>query len=94
MMAKSTFIWNISPLLDVKPIFEYQFFSSSQDALPETQWPAKTMLLISMCFPYGVWLLVYSSKSLFGSSTWPSFSLLSSVGTRGSRSVVREGVVV
>ncbi|XP_052282932.1 chitin synthase chs-2-like [Dreissena polymorpha] len=37
------------------------------------------MLLISMCFPYGVWLLVYSSKSLFGSSTWPSFSLLSSV---------------
>ncbi|XP_052792125.1 chitin synthase chs-2-like [Mya arenaria] len=46
--------------------------------LPEHNWPAKTQLVISMCFPYGIWFLVYSAKSLFGSTAWPSLPLLTS----------------
>ncbi|XP_045215162.2 chitin synthase chs-2-like [Mercenaria mercenaria] len=53
--------------------------SITKDPLTESMWPVKTMLLISICFPYSIWFLVYSGKSLFGSTTWPSLSLLSSV---------------
>ncbi|XP_060582419.1 LOW QUALITY PROTEIN: chitin synthase chs-2-like [Ruditapes philippinarum] len=53
--------------------------SVTKDPLTESQWPVKTMLLISICFPYSIWFLVYSGKSVFGSTTWPSLSLLSSV---------------
>ncbi|WAR00429.1 hypothetical protein MAR_024801, partial [Mya arenaria] len=56
----------------------------TKDPQPEHNWPAKTQLVISMCFPYGIWFLVYSAKSLFGSTAWPSLPLLTSVGFHSS----------
>jgi len=57
-----------------------------QDPQTETAWPARTLLVISMCFPYGMWLLVYSGKSVFGSHAWPSVPLLAAV--RNSRKTI------
>ncbi|KAL4227222.1 hypothetical protein ACF0H5_012667 [Mactra antiquata] len=50
-----------------------------KESAPESSWPSKTMLIIAMCFPYALGTFVYSAKSLFGSTTWPSLSLLASV---------------
>ncbi|XP_062590686.1 chitin synthase chs-2-like [Saccostrea cucullata] len=35
--------------------------------------PTNTMLIICICFPYALWILTYTARSLFGSSAWPSF---------------------
>ncbi|KAK3096905.1 hypothetical protein FSP39_004615 [Pinctada imbricata] len=45
-------------------------------ALKDGDSPANTMLVISICFPYVCWVLSYSAKSLFGSSSWPRFKLV------------------
>ncbi|XP_060062788.1 chitin synthase chs-2-like [Ylistrum balloti] len=45
-------------------------------ALRESNSPTNTMLVITICFPYIIWMFSFSAKSLFGSNAWPSFKTI------------------
>lgn len=53
---------------------DYIFLSIFQDENVRSvdNSPTHTMLIISICFPYVLWVIGYTAKSLFGSCAWPS----------------------